>query len=87
MPRLTSLLAAAVLAATTTLTTAHAEEFAIAAPRVAGQFEYGTHVNAMDHAQMARAAGFKLMWGYVPWQAVEPRSWCGSGPHDPVMGP
>jgi hypothetical protein len=72
MTRFLPLLAAALLAANSSLPTAHAAEFAIAAPRPVGQFEYGTHINAMDHAQMARADGFRLMWGYIPWQAVEP---------------
>jgi hypothetical protein len=47
-------------------------DVAAPSPRPAGQFEYGTHVTGLDHASMARAAGFKLMWGYVPWQQVEP---------------
>jgi hypothetical protein len=46
--------------------------FAILPPRPTGDFEYGTHVIAMDHAQWARQVGFRLMWGYVPWQQVEP---------------
>ena len=42
------------------------------APRPVGQFIYGTHITAIDHAQLARSDGFNLMWGYVPWQQVEP---------------
>src|SRR5579871_3355461 len=38
-----------------------------------GQFVYGTHISALDHAAMAKSAGFQLMWGYVPWQQVEPQ--------------
>ncbi|HEY3063650.1 MAG TPA: hypothetical protein VGL99_32155 [Chloroflexota bacterium] len=81
MPRILSILASAAFALTVSLSTlpiagASAEEapssdFAIAQLRPAGEFEYGTHVAAV-HAPMARAAGFKLMWGYVPWQQVEP---------------
>src|SRR5215831_4763828 len=70
-------LLAALLCALFALTSAPAATFAdatysIAAPRPAGQFVYGTHVSALDHAAMAHAAGFGLMWGYVPWQQVEP---------------
>jgi hypothetical protein len=46
--------------------------FAIAAPRPAGEFIYGTHLSAIDHAALARKDGFRLMWAYVPWQQVEP---------------
>ncbi len=46
--------------------------FTIAPPRPAGQFVYGTHISALDHAPMAAKDGFKLMWAYVPWQQVEP---------------
>jgi hypothetical protein len=48
------------------------ETFAIAAPRTAGEFVYGSHLSAIDHAALARSDGFRLMWGYVPWQQVEP---------------
>jgi hypothetical protein len=48
------------------------EVFAIAPPRPAGEFVYGTHLSAIDHAALARKDGFQLMWGYVPWQQVEP---------------
>jgi hypothetical protein len=46
--------------------------FAIAAPRPAGEFVYGSHLSAIDHAALARKDGFRLMWGYIPWQQVEP---------------
>ena len=51
-----------------------AAESALAAvnPRPSGQFAYGTHLARLDHAQLARDAGFDLMWGYVSWQQVEP---------------
>src|SRR5438105_3068863 len=49
-----------------------AAPFSVAEPRPAGEFVYGSHVAALDHAPMAQAAGFKLMWAYVPWQQVEP---------------
>ncbi|MDQ3808852.1 MAG: hypothetical protein M3336_01020 [Chloroflexota bacterium] len=73
MQRLLITVAAAVLTLSASQPTLADEGFpATAAPRPTGQFDYGTHINAMDHAQLARAAGFKLMWGYVPWQQVEP---------------
>ena len=43
-----------------------------AAPRPAGQFVYGTHLAALNHASLAQQDGFGLMWGYVPWEQVEP---------------
>jgi Cellulase (glycosyl hydrolase family 5) len=48
------------------------DQFTLAAPRSSGDFVYGTHVSALDHAPLARKNGFKLMWAYVPWQQVEP---------------
>ena len=48
------------------------DQFTLAAPRAAGDFVYGTHVSAVDHAALARSNGFKLMWAYIPWQQVEP---------------
>jgi hypothetical protein len=48
------------------------DAFAIAGPRPAGEFIYGTHLSAIDHAALARKDGFRLMWGYIPWQQVEP---------------
>jgi hypothetical protein len=48
------------------------DTLAIAPPRPAGDFVYGTHLSAVDRAAQARADGFRLMWGYVPWQQVEP---------------
>jgi hypothetical protein len=42
------------------------------APRPAGQFAFGTHLIAVDHAAWARQNGFDLMWAYVAWQEVEP---------------
>src|SRR5437870_58683 len=47
-------------------------EVRVAPPRPANQFVYGTHISALDHAATAHQAGFRLMWGYVPWQQVEP---------------
>src|SRR5207244_337600 len=44
----------------------------VAAPRPANAFVYGTHISALDHAATAHQDGFRLMWGYVPWQQVEP---------------
>jgi hypothetical protein len=44
----------------------------IASPRPAGQFAYGTHISAVDHASLASKDGFNLMWAYIPWQQVEP---------------
>ena len=48
------------------------DQFTLAGPRAAGDFVYGTHVTAIDHAPLARNDGFKLMWAYVSWQQVEP---------------
>jgi len=48
------------------------DPFSIAPPRPAGQFVYGTHLAAVDHAALAHQDGFRLMWGYIPWQQVEP---------------
>ncbi|TME96544.1 MAG: hypothetical protein E6I52_20760, partial [Chloroflexi bacterium] len=48
------------------------DPFTIASPRPAGHFVYGAHVSALDHAGLAQANGFNLVWGYVPWQQVEP---------------
>ena len=44
----------------------------VAAPRPPSQFGYGTHLAAFDHAALAHQDGFGLMWGYVPWQQIEP---------------
>ncbi len=44
----------------------------VAAPRPVNAFVYGTHISALDHAATARQDGFRLMWGYVSWQQVEP---------------
>jgi len=33
---------------------------------------YGTHLARLDHAQLAHAAGFESLCGYVSWQQVEP---------------
>src|SRR5207253_6282534 len=60
------------LAQAPTIAPAAPAPFTLGAPRPAGQFIYGTHISAIDHAAMARQAGFRLMWGYVPWQQVEP---------------
>jgi hypothetical protein len=49
------------------------DAFSVAGPRAAGDFVYGTHLSAIDHAALARSDGFRLIWGYVPWQQVEPR--------------
>jgi polysaccharide biosynthesis protein PslG len=57
---------------TSTSVAAHADDLTIAAPRAAGQFVYGTHIGALDHAPIAAKDGFKLMWAYVPWEQVEP---------------
>jgi len=46
--------------------------FSISTPRPTGQFVYGTHIGALDHAPLASKDGFNLMWAYVPWQQVEP---------------
>ena len=46
--------------------------FALAAPPPTGQFVYETHLARLDHAQLAHAAGFELMWGYLSSQQVEP---------------
>jgi hypothetical protein len=48
------------------------QPFSLAAPRPAGQFVYGTHFAALDHAALASQDGFRLMWAYVPWQQIEP---------------
>jgi hypothetical protein len=48
------------------------DPFTIAAPRPAGEFVYGTHISAIDHAELAHKDGFRLMWAYVPWQQVQP---------------
>jgi polysaccharide biosynthesis protein PslG len=50
-----------------------ADLFTLAGPRSAGDFVYGTHLSGLDHAALARSNGFKLMWGYIPWQQVEPQ--------------
>ena len=42
------------------------------AKRPAGQFVYGTHISAVDHAPMAYQAGFRLMWAYISWKDIEP---------------
>jgi hypothetical protein len=49
------------------------ERLAVASPRPAGDFVYGAHLSGIDHAGMAHDDGFKLMWGYVAWQQVEPQ--------------
>lgn len=51
---------------------AAADHFTLAGPRPSGEFVYGTHVSALDHASMAARNGFRLMWGYVSWRQVEP---------------
>src|SRR5258708_31998496 len=35
-------------------------------------FAYGTILNALDNAPLARDGGFTLMSAYVAWRAVEP---------------
>jgi hypothetical protein len=40
------------------------------APRAA--FSYGTILNTLDNAPLARDGGFNLISAYVPWRAVEP---------------
>jgi polysaccharide biosynthesis protein PslG len=59
-------------AAAATVAAVPSDQFTLAGPRAAGDFVYGTHVTAIDHAPLARNDGFKLMWAYVPWQQVEP---------------
>ena len=59
-------------AAAVTVAAVPSDQFTLAGPRAAGDFVYGTHVTAIDHAPLARNDGFKLMWAYVPWQQVEP---------------
>jgi polysaccharide biosynthesis protein PslG len=59
-------------AAAVTVAAVPSDQFTLASPRAAGDFVYGTHVTAIDHAPLARNDGFKLMWAYVPWQQVEP---------------
>src|SRR5712691_8281930 len=36
-------------------------------------FTYGTILNALDDAPLARDGGFNLMSAYVAWRAVEPK--------------
>jgi hypothetical protein len=70
--RLAVCLATFALLFTTALPARAESSFAILPPRPAGDFVYGSHVIAMDHAHWAHQVGFRLMWGYVPWQQVEP---------------
>ncbi len=70
--RVVATLCSILLGAATTVG-AHADAtVSIAPPRPAGQFVYGTHISAVDHASLANQDGFKLMWAYVPWEQVEP---------------
>jgi Cellulase (glycosyl hydrolase family 5) len=67
------LLPALLCALFVSVSTAHADTISVAGPRAAGDFVYGTHLSAIDHAALARSDGFRLMWAYVPWQQVEPQ--------------
>jgi len=44
----------------------------VATPTPRASFAYGTILNALDDAPLARAGGFNVMSAYVAWQSVEP---------------
>jgi hypothetical protein len=48
-----------------------ADTAAVVAPS-ASAFSYGTILNSLDDAALARAGGFNLMSAFVAWSSVEP---------------